>query len=157
MPHERTWTDGDHVVGVGCPSAACCGPIYKADRVTTLSEVMDRVHEMFSETFSKPDKLRMSEKTLRSLAKEHLPGYYDGMSLHGVTMLGYPVEIDNKLGDEIMVDGKRRTYGAWDEPQEVDQATCKHNWLFAHYSNEFVCVRCGLREDAVMHRWVEGK
>lgn len=122
-----------------------------------LDEVMKRVHQMFAETFSVPSKLRMSEQTLRSIAKEHMPGYHDGMSLHDVTLFGYPVEIDDSLGDEIMVDGERRSYGAWDEPRDITPETCpKHNWQYTHYSDEFVCVRCGLREDAVMHRWVEG-
>lgn len=47
------------------------------------------------------------------------------------------------------------THGAWDEPREVDPATCKHNWQYTHISDEYVCVWCSLREDGVMHRWCE--
>lgn len=47
-------------------------------------------------------------------------------------------------------------FGAWDEPTGITPDICgDHNWLYTGISDEYLCVRCGLREDATMHRWVE--
>ena len=74
----------------------------------TLSDALDAIYALRREQFRNPAKVRISEDLLRSFIEEvGLPKDEDGepSGLVGpMTLYGVPVELDDSLGDRIVVE-----------------------------------------------------